>query len=473
MKKTLIVFLFLTLCLVFNGGAQAANTCQITLTSPGIYGGVCQKLGAVNFAFDAGTVFTAGDWWVMYLPNEVSICKPLDYLIVGNAAAGKVNITGGATGSLFDPGTSIATMAAGTISGPMSISPGGAPTVVAVGDVAIRLTAQESSQRVLLQVYGSVPGATITVGDGTVFCIKVLDGALHQSNILLDSNMDGVYGESGAGDSITGPVPDGKNSLCAIVGEEADDLIFTSFDSFQSFITFTSDSLIAHLIGFIDCTQVGFTGLKLDWTGYTFTAEANGVSACGQDVYYRFELIADYGTDNYNSPYNSETIQDFSKNNRITHTVVEDGNYVLVVWGSTSPNLPEDPAPMIGSSIRIGQAPCADKYCSQFYCLSIGAGADVEVGDLVEFNVRAAGTLPDPRPYYRFDLVPNYGTANYDPAYNWQTVRDFSQRNDYSHQFDEPGSYVIVVHASSTPNIPSGAAPVIGGVVTVKPKTIF
>lgn len=466
MKKAFIIFLFLTLYLVFNVRAQA-NTCQVTLTSPGIYGGVCQKLGAVNFAFDAGTVLRAGDWWLMDLPNEVTLCKSLDYLIVGNAAAGKVDITGGATGSVFDPGTSIPTMASGTISGPMSISPGGAPTVVAVGDIAIRLTAQEGGRRILLQVYGSVPGATITVGATTRFFIGVLDGALHQNNILLDSNVNGVYGESGAADSIAGPVPADKNSLCVIAGEETGDYIFTSFDSFESAITFTGDSQIAHLIGFIDCTRVAFTGLKLDWTGYTFTAEANAVSTCGQDIYYRFDLVADYGTDTYNSPYNSETIQDFSKNNSITRTVVEDGNYVLVVWCSTSPSLPEDPAPMIGGSIRIGQAPCADKYCAQFYCLNIGAGADVKVGDWVVFNVSATAAIPDPRPYYRFDLVPNYGTAHYDPVYHWQTIRDFSQSNNYSYQFDEPGSYVIVVYASSTPNIPPGATPLIGGVVTV------
>jgi len=84
----------------------------------------------------------------------------------------------------------------------------------------------------------------------------------------------------------------------------------------------------------------------------TFTA--NAVSSCDGNIYYRFDLIPNYGTDSYDA-YNAYlTIQDFSVNNQTTYTFSEPGNYILAVFASPNPSLENIPAPSImGGSITV------------------------------------------------------------------------------------------------------------------------
>jgi hypothetical protein len=109
-----------------------------------------------------------------------------------------------------------------------------------------------------------------------------------------------------------------------------------------------------------------------------------------------------------------------------------------------------------------------------FGCSSIvitGLNTDMtaapRAGDSVTLTVSAINCSGG-EVYYRFDLVPNYGTSDYDPMNIFQTIQDFSTSNTCTHTFTESGSYVVVVWGSATASIPSGAAPMFGGSITVE-----
>lgn len=68
--------------------------------------------------------------------------------------------------------------------------------------------------------------------------------------------------------------------------------------------------------------------------------------------------------------------------------------------------------------------------------------------------------------YYRFDLVPNYGTPDYS-GFVYTTIKDFSPTNSIAHTFTQPGAYIIVVYASDVQGFPEGIAPIMGGSIEV------
>lgn len=70
---------------------------------------------------------------------------------------------------------------------------------------------------------------------------------------------------------------------------------------------------------------------------------------------------------------------------------------------------------------------------------------------------------------HRFDLIPHYGTEQYDPDHHFQTLQDFYAKSTCTHTFTAAGSYMVVVWASDTAGIPTGIAPPwIGGSITVE-----
>jgi PKD repeat protein len=204
------------------------------------------------------------------------------------------------------------------------------------------------------------------------------------------------------------------------------------------------------------------TGLPSAGESVTFTA--NGAVDGEASAYYRFDLIPNYGTDSYDPANNWQTIQDFSTDSSCTYSFAQEGSYVVVVWASDSESIPtvNDP-PIIGGSLTVG-----GEGDTAITGLDMNITGTPQAGDSVTFTASATNSS-DGDIYYRFDLIPNYGTSSYDPNNNYQTIRNFSTGSNCTHTFTESGSYIIVVWASSTASIPTNTAPpIIGGSITVE-----
>jgi hypothetical protein len=106
-----------------------------------------------------------------------------------------------------------------------------------------------------------------------------------------------------------------------------------------------------------DC-KVAITGLDMNVTqalqvGDSVTFTASAINTCGEDIYYRFDLIPDYGTAEYD-PANFENLQNFSQQNSLTRTFNEQGSWIMVVQASATEGFPTDPAiPIIGGSVTV------------------------------------------------------------------------------------------------------------------------
>jgi hypothetical protein len=190
---------------------------------------------------------------------------------------------------------------------------------------------------------------------------------------------------------------------------------------------------------------------------------------CGSgDVYYRVDFIPNYGTADYDPFNNFQTVQDFSLTGRLDHTFDQTGNWIGVVWASDTPYFSTPSAqPMAGGSIAV--VPSGTDCSILLYKLEIaGMWTAPQVGDLVTIKA-TAGSGCGETIYYRFDLVPNYGTAEYDPNNNFQTLQDYSPDSEVNHVFRAAGSYIIHVWASNTRTVFTGSAPPrIGMSVTVE-----
>jgi hypothetical protein len=174
--------------------------------------------------------------------------------------------------------------------------------------------------------------------------------------------------------------------------------------------------------------------------------------------------VFNYGTEYYDPANLWQTIQDFSTSSSCTYTFMQPGSYVLVAWASSAPGIPTAGVPAImGRSIHVSGTEGI-----LLTGLQISPAGSVQVGDAVTFTATATHSA-DGDIYYRFDLIPNYGTTDYDPNNNYETIQDFSTTNTSTQTFTESGSYIIVVWASATPSFPTDVPPsIIGGSVTVE-----
>ncbi len=68
--------------------------------------------------------------------------------------------------------------------------------------------------------------------------------------------------------------------------------------------------------------------------------------------------------------------------------------------------------------------------------------------------------------YYRFGIVPNYGTGYYVES-SWTAISDYTTSNSLTYTFTEAGSYILTVTANSSPEEPDGAKPMFGGCITI------
>lgn len=297
MKKLLSVFVAVAMVMGFAMTASAADSVNVTLTSPTITKaeGACEKVGAVTFEFGAGAVLEQGDWWYMDLPEGAELCKDIDYLIVGQWAVPAtsyvvvdsldptlVTFGAGATGI----GSGVSPLNAASTTGPITVQDlSGGGTVNVVGNVALRVVGESGSRRVQLYVASDVAGVgSLTVTADTAMKIKILDGQPHNTNgVDVDANhiivdLDGSrfaaigdipadndpvdngrylgFGEHPTGargvddheiidPNGTAVVPHLQNTLC-VNAEDAAGNLFVSFASKNDFLTFTGDSQIAH-----------------------------------------------------------------------------------------------------------------------------------------------------------------------------------------------------------------------------------
>jgi hypothetical protein len=224
--------------------------------------------------------------------------------------------------------------------------------------------------------------------------------------------------------------------------------------------------LISFLIPIFAEASIQITGLSSDQTqrlqvGDSVTFTATAMNSDGGDIYYRFDLIPNYGTDDYDPNNNWQTIQGFSTSSSCTHTFNTAGKYVVVVWASSTPNILTGAAPIIGGSVTVGDDGSVD-----ITGLSMNITETLETGASVTFTADAISSVAADL-YYRFDLIPGYGIGEYDPMNVYETIQDFSTSNTCTYTFNEANSYVLIARASPTPSILSASAPIIGGSVQV------
>jgi len=297
MKKLFSIMMVVAVVLTFGIAAYAANTCQVTLTSPAIVKSGCEKVGSVTFSLDAGTTIKGGDWWYMDLPSGTSICTGIDYIIAAGLSlndltdsatypgATVADVTLGAGGI-----TSIPAIAPGGVNGPLSVKDlgGGVATTVVGGGVVLRVYAAANSQRVWLYVYGVGGGAAdgYTVGAATNLNINIVDGNAYNANVIMNkattTAADTVWGNDPAdrigliaGVATGAVIPFAENTLCVNAVQMSGSLMFTSFASLNDFLTFTGDSQIAHVAS---ANPLSLANCKGDTTGNILIGGQNACS---------------------------------------------------------------------------------------------------------------------------------------------------------------------------------------------------
>lgn len=256
-KAFLIILVVWTLfsCQLFYGGqAKAANAFEITLTSPEITKIGCEPLGSLSFGLDGGSELLAGNWWYVDLPPGVTLCRPIDYLIVGTTQPSGpygVDLTGGLQAAVFeDAALALPDLSVGSTHGPISVyddGTGGAGTAN-IGSVAIRVSGSVGTQRLLMEVVGDFAAARITVSAGTNFHLRIADGQPHPDNILMDSDGDGIYGEDGFSDIPDNINPNPDIRLYANAEALAGTTLDITYGSDDPKYTFSGDAQLAHVV---------------------------------------------------------------------------------------------------------------------------------------------------------------------------------------------------------------------------------
>lgn len=319
-RKLFSIIAVVAILFAFGATAHAAYQCTVTLTAPGIIKQDCERVGSITFGFEAGTVITAGDWWYADLPQTVTICDRINYVISGDnvanvlannydlSAGQETLVLGGAATGIVDD--VIGTGAGGLPTvGPLSVSAEGGATAdnIAIsggGAMVFQVTAAVGAQRIWVKAYGTAAGVTLTVPAGHTFNITILDGFAYQQNIALDTD----DGTGGAADLIYGnaatlvedqipadtdanfPNPHVQNTLCVNAESMTGSDMYVSYDSLDNFITFSGDSKIAHVVGTTTITLEACKGVTEGDFAYasqgscSFTYD-DGTGYCAEDAF--------------------------------------------------------------------------------------------------------------------------------------------------------------------------------------------
>lgn len=300
MKKFIVLPLAVCMVVCFAAVSMAAFQCEVKTTSEAITAadGTCEKLGSMDFAFDEGTILRDGDWWYADLPLGVTICRTIDYAILGVTN----NPVPGAGGFVtlnhpFDDGGST-TLGFYTITDTIA-GDGTSGGITVIGSaIWFRVSAAAGSHRVLIEVFDNdavVPdyrdplssdgSSTLAVNPGTLFSIKILDSDFHDGPPVwgfndTDSPIDGQYGDDGAAD-VLGVSNDWDNTLCAEAFGHSLSTVNVSINSGgvsgPNFINFNpSNPEVAHMIS---AAAISLEMCKSDEYGYV-SLQAGQTSTC-------------------------------------------------------------------------------------------------------------------------------------------------------------------------------------------------
>ncbi len=316
-RKLFSIIAVVAMLFAFGATAHAAYQCTVTLTAPGIIKQDCERVGSITFGFEADAVITAGDWWYADLPQTVTICDAINYVITGddvaNVLANTYDLSGGQEGLVLGGAATgivnnyIGTNTGAAVVGPISISAEGgaaAADVAVTGAIVLQVTAAAGSQRIWIKAYGLAAGNDMTVPAGHTLNITILNGFAYQANIALDTDdgtggaPDRIYGNAAtlvedqipADNDANFPNPHVENTLCVNAESMSGSDMYVSYDSLDNFITFSGDSKIAHVVGTTTITLEACKGVTEGDFAYasqgacSFTYD-DGTGYCDEDAF--------------------------------------------------------------------------------------------------------------------------------------------------------------------------------------------
>jgi len=246
---------------------QAAYQVQMTLTAPSIAKSGCEKAGAVTFSFADQTTLAAGDWWYFDLDQGATLCKAIDYFVVGGTAAqastaDAVTITNENAQLMTLAGTVLSlNVTANNLGGPLKLT---GATVAGAGSIVFRIKGDSGSRRIYVYVYGTAATDNIvfTVGAGQSATLSLLNGYSYDGTaagnngvapanaatylVRVNTGSTTVYGTK-LPETGEASVPYVQNSLCVNASAFGGNDIYISLNSRNDFLTFTGDSKIAHV----------------------------------------------------------------------------------------------------------------------------------------------------------------------------------------------------------------------------------
>ena len=372
MKKFIVPLLAMCMVVCFAAVSMAANLCTVKTTSEAVTAadGACEKVGSMSFDFDEGTILQDGDWWYADLPMGVTICRTIDFAILG-AAAAPVPGAGGFVTTVHVGGDDGGSTTNGfyTITDTVALD-------VAVGTITVvgtpmffRVSAVAGASRLLIQVFDSdvviAPGysdplnsdgtSTLTVDPGTSFSIKILDTNYHAAAPWGYNNTDlvtdGIYGDDGVAD-VLGVTNAYDNTVCVSAfgysGATVNVGINSGGQSGANFITFNpSNPQVAHLIS---AASITLGSCKADEYGYV-SLTFGQTAACLFDYESPITVLDGYCPDVGNANFmgsvvtgnkifiqnNSGTFFDSGDDFQIVLRISGNGAY----WGGATPGVRE------------------------------------------------------------------------------------------------------------------------------------
>jgi len=302
-----IAVLFMVFCITSMG--MAAQLVTVNSNSEGVTAaaGACEKAGNISFTFDAGTIIRDGDWWTADLPLGVTLCRSINFAVlganggvapgVGGFAVGNTPAGGVGDGLSLDNDLWVIKDLAGLAGTNAMVTVTGSAMWFrvsgAAGSSRLTIMAYDSDNATVYNAAANVDGtSTFTVGSDATFQINLFDGQPHDGTgpsggiwAYNDSDGDLQFGDSGASDLLQA-ASDWDNSYCISV--DTDDYagatvaasISSGGMSGANFLTFSpSNPQVAHLIS---ATTISLAMCKADEFGYINLSGGQG-AICGFD----------------------------------------------------------------------------------------------------------------------------------------------------------------------------------------------
>jgi len=262
MKKLAVVLLAMVFALGMAFTAQAANQVNVKTTSEPITKTGCEKNGSIQFTFDAGSVLSAGYWWIIDLPLGAVLCQNIDFVI----NAGAWNTPFGAPGTLA-PVADGTTLNLGYAKVKDIGANGTADGLALINGTGIffRVKGPAGSQRVTVTVGNPAGGDwdtpldvtadaievmgnsefTLTLFDQTVYSVAPIWAYEDIDNGTAGTPPDGIYGNGSTTLELLEVV---DNTLCVNAQNLTGNYVNVSLDSRDDVWNFTGDNEVAHVM---------------------------------------------------------------------------------------------------------------------------------------------------------------------------------------------------------------------------------